>query len=130
MEASKQKLKTRKVRVLDASGSALAAHVCRLCSGSCAAPGRWPADDAAPIFALPPYPPHPHHPSCPVQSAAKRYKVTASGKVMVRQPGKQHLNEKMDKATKNAKGNMHRVSKAEIHNVKQCLPNAKIGGCK
>lgn len=30
-----------------------------------------------------------------VQAAAKRYKVTGSGKVMRRKPGKQHINEKM-----------------------------------
>ncbi len=29
-----------------------------------------------------------------VQSAVKRYKVTGGGKVMVRKPGKQHINEK------------------------------------
>jgi hypothetical protein len=34
------------------------------------------------------------------QSAAKRYKVTGSGKVMVRRAGKQHLNEKQSRKTK------------------------------
>lgn len=38
---------------------------------------------------------------CP-QSAKKRYKVTGSGKVMVRRSGKQHLNEKLLKAKKKA----------------------------
>lgn len=35
-----------------------------------------------------------------LQSAAKRYKVTGSGKVMVRRAGKQHLNEKQSRKTK------------------------------
>lgn len=30
-----------------------------------------------------------------MQAAAKRYKITGSGKVMRRKPGKQHINEKM-----------------------------------
>lgn len=34
------------------------------------------------------------------QSAAKRYKITGSGKVMVRRAGKQHLNEKQSRKTK------------------------------
>jgi hypothetical protein len=34
------------------------------------------------------------------QSAAKRYKLTGSGKVMVRRAGKQHLNEKQSRKTK------------------------------
>lgn len=39
-----------------------------------------------------------------LQAAAKRYKVTGSGKVMVRRSGKQHLNEKMSKAKKKCLG--------------------------
>ena len=39
--------------------------------------------------------PSSHPPS--TQAAAKRYKVTGSGKVMVRRAGKQHLNEKMSR---------------------------------
>ena len=35
-----------------------------------------------------------------MQSAAKRYKLTGSGKVMVRRAGKQHLNEKQSRKTK------------------------------
>lgn len=35
-----------------------------------------------------------------VQAAAKRYRVTGSGKVMVRRAGKQHLNEKQSRKTK------------------------------
>ena len=33
-------------------------------------------------------------PAAVLQSAVKRYKVTGTGKVMVRKPGKQHINEK------------------------------------
>jgi large subunit ribosomal protein L35 len=40
------------------------------------------------------------HTSCRVQAAAKRYKITGSGKVMVRRAGKQHLNEKQSSKTK------------------------------
>ena len=38
--------------------------------------------------------PQPADRSLPLQAAVKRYKVTGSGKVMVRKPGKQHINEK------------------------------------
>lgn len=34
------------------------------------------------------------------QAAAKRFKVTGSGKLMARHSGKQHMNEKMDRDTK------------------------------
>ena len=59
-----------------------------------------------------PLPPRSSHTSVPptrrcrpaaprlLQSAAKRYKVTGSGKVMVRRAGKQHLNEKQSRKTK------------------------------
>jgi len=33
-------------------------------------------------------------PAAVAQAAVKRYKVTGTGKVMVRKPGKQHINEK------------------------------------
>ncbi len=49
------------------------------------------------LGSLPLCPPHLHPPP---QSAAKRYKVTGSGKVMVRRAGKQHLNEKQSRKTK------------------------------
>ena len=39
-----------------------------------------------------------------MQAAAKRFKITGSGKVLVRRSGKQHLNEKMNKAKKKALG--------------------------
>ena len=47
---------------------------------------------------LKPSPPQPSHHSR--QSAAKRYKVTGSGKVVVRRAGRQHLNEKQSSKTK------------------------------
>lgn len=70
-------------------------------------PGSPPAHPT--LLALPALPPPccaaPSHAprrfcAAPLQSAAKRYKVTGAGKVMVRRAGKQHLNEKQSRKTK------------------------------
>ena len=61
------------------------------------------------------------------QSAAKRYKVTASGKVMVRRAGKQHLNEKMNRAKKNKLSKENAVFAGDVRvNVRGCLPYKRI----
>lgn len=45
-----------------------------------------------------------------LQAAAKRFKVTAGGKVMMRHPGKQHINEKMSSKRLSKLGKEHAVS--------------------
>lgn len=54
-----------------------------------------------------------------MQSAAKRYKVTGSGKVMARRPGKQHLNEKMSKSNKKK---LSKENPLFVGDVRSCLP--------
>lgn len=65
------------------------------------------------------------------KAAAKRYKITGSGKVLVRRSGKQHLNEKMNKAKKKALGKMRQVSDSDLRKVVGCLPGKGLskGGC-
>lgn len=60
------------------------------------------------------------------KSAAKRFKITGSGKVMVRRSGKQHLNEKLLKAKKKALSKERQVSVSDLENIKGCLPYANI----
>ena len=60
------------------------------------------------------------------KAASKRIKVTATGKVMVRKAGKQHINEKMSSAKLNEKSKMARVPDRELPNVIKCLPYAGI----
>ena len=62
----------------------------------------------------------------PSQSAAKRYKVTGSGKVMARHSGKQHMNEKKNRNRKRRLSKAHAVSESDYNNVIGCLPYAKI----
>eukprot|EP00191_Tetraselmis_sp_GSL018_P009319 CAMPEP_0177616794 /NCGR_PEP_ID=MMETSP0419_2-20121207/24416_1 /TAXON_ID=582737 /ORGANISM="Tetraselmis sp., Strain GSL018" /LENGTH=166 /DNA_ID=CAMNT_0019115017 /DNA_START=2562 /DNA_END=3062 /DNA_ORIENTATION=+ len=61
------------------------------------------------------------------KAAAKRYKVTGSGKVMVRRPGKQHLNEKYSRNQKKALSRERALSRSVVkRNVIGALPYAKI----
>ncbi|KAI7846092.1 hypothetical protein COHA_000353 [Chlorella ohadii] len=60
------------------------------------------------------------------KSAAKRYKITGSGKVMVRRAGKQHLNEKQSRKTKRNLGKMITASETHKNLIRGCLPYAKI----
>ena len=60
------------------------------------------------------------------KAASKRIKVTATGKVLVRKAGKQHINEKMSSAKLNEKSKMARVPDRELPNVIKCLPYAGI----
>jgi large subunit ribosomal protein L35 len=62
----------------------------------------------------------------PLQSAAKRYKITAGGKVMVRRAGKQHLNEKQSRKTKRNLGKMIAASDTHKNLIRGCLPYANI----
>ena len=52
--------------------------------------------------------------------------MTATGKVLVRKAGKQHINEKMSSAKLNEKSKMARVPDRELPNVIKCLPYAGI----
>ncbi len=60
------------------------------------------------------------------QSAAKRFKITATGKVLSRRGGKQHLNEKKSAKTKHNLGRTVEVAVANLKNVIGCLPHAGI----
>ncbi|EFN55655.1 hypothetical protein CHLNCDRAFT_133856 [Chlorella variabilis] len=60
------------------------------------------------------------------KAAAKRYKVTGSGKVVVRRAGKQHLNEKQSAKTKRNLGKMVSASESHKNLIRKCLPYAGI----
>ena len=60
------------------------------------------------------------------QAAAKRYKVTGSGKVLVRKPGKQHINEKKSPKRLRRLGKMSQVSHSCLNNIIGCMPNHGI----
>lgn len=60
------------------------------------------------------------------KSAKKRYKITGSGKVMVRRAGKQHLNEKMNRAKNRQLSKPQQVDDSKLDLIKGCLPYAKI----
>ncbi|GAX79523.1 hypothetical protein CEUSTIGMA_g6964.t1 [Chlamydomonas eustigma] len=61
------------------------------------------------------------------KAAAKRFKVTGSGKVMARHAGKQHFNEKMTRDTIREKSKMFVIEGANLYNAIKCLPNHGIG---
>lgn len=70
-------------------------------------------------------------PACPcrlrcLQSAAKRYKVTGSGKVMARHSGKQHMNEKQTRQKKRDLSKSFVVSPSDIYKASRCLPYADL----
>merc|ERR1711933_96216 len=56
------------------------------------------------------------------KSASKRFKVTGTGKLIRRQCGKQHLNEKKSKSRKNRLSLYKKVAESDIVNVTKCLP--------
>uniref|UniRef100_A0A7S2TIV8 50S ribosomal protein L35 n=1 Tax=Lotharella oceanica TaxID=641309 RepID=A0A7S2TIV8_9EUKA len=60
------------------------------------------------------------------KAAAKRYKVTSTGKVFTKMAGKQHLNTKMSRKQQLALGKKRRVEAADIPNVQGCLPFVKV----
>merc|ERR1711906_6073 len=59
------------------------------------------------------------------KSAAKRYKVTASGKVLHRRPGKQHLNGHKTTERKTRLSGERQVGRAQIPLVKGLLPSSR-----
>ena len=61
-----------------------------------------------------------------LQAAAKRYRVTGSGKVMARHAGKQHMNEKQTRAKKRELSKEFVVDDADMYKVARCLPYAKL----
>jgi large subunit ribosomal protein L35 len=63
---------------------------------------------------------------CSSQAAAKRFKVTGSGKVTVRHAGKNHFQEKKSGKRKQKLSMKHVASDTQLDNIKGCLPYAKI----
>ena len=61
-----------------------------------------------------------------VQAASKRYKVTGTGKVLTRRPGKQHINEKKSPKRLKQLGRTKGVAHSDMIKVKKCLPYAGI----
>ncbi|GLC42766.1 hypothetical protein PLESTB_001415900 [Pleodorina starrii] len=61
------------------------------------------------------------------KAAAKRFKVTGSGKVMGRRSCKQHFNEKMTRDEIREHSKMFVLSPANLYNAVKCLPNHGIG---
>jgi len=60
------------------------------------------------------------------KAAAKRFRVTGSGKVMRRNPMKQHLLEKKSSGRKRQLSNAVVVNDADINNIIGMMPLAKI----
>mmetsp|Transcript_5498 Transcript_5498/g.12151 ORF Transcript_5498/g.12151 Transcript_5498/m.12151 type:complete len:122 (-) Transcript_5498:6894-7259(-) len=60
------------------------------------------------------------------KSAAKRYKVTASGKVLHRRPGKAHLNGPKTSERKSRLSIEATVGTSQLSLVRACLPYARI----
>merc|ERR1712151_652699 len=59
------------------------------------------------------------------KSVSKRFKITGTGKVIRRQCGKQHFNEKKNKNRKNSLSTYRLVAKSDLSNVTRCLPYIK-----
>eukprot|EP00879_Flechtneria_rotunda_P003054 GHRR01003274.1.p4 GENE.GHRR01003274.1~~GHRR01003274.1.p4 ORF type:complete len:107 (+),score=41.65 GHRR01003274.1:1123-1443(+) len=60
------------------------------------------------------------------KAAAKRIRVTGSGKLMARYSGKQHMNEKQTRAQKRELSKSFVLEKADIYKASRCLPYAAI----
>jgi len=56
------------------------------------------------------------------KAAAKRFKITGTGKVMVNSAGRRHLLEKKRKNGKRQKRKYAQVSPSDINKIKACLP--------
>ena len=56
------------------------------------------------------------------KAAAKRYKVTGSGKIMRESSGLRHLLEHKRKKRKQAKQGLTLVAKTELRKIKQMIP--------
>jgi large subunit ribosomal protein L35 len=60
------------------------------------------------------------------KSASKRYKVTPSGKVLHRRPGKAHLNGPKSSARKNRLSHVIELGKQQLSLVRTVLPYSKL----
>ncbi|KAL0047008.1 hypothetical protein WJX82_004034 [Trebouxia sp. C0006] len=60
------------------------------------------------------------------KAAAKRYKVTSTGKVILRHPGKQHINEKKSSKRLSHLGKAHLASDRDLPGIIGNLPYRKI----
>lgn len=60
------------------------------------------------------------------KAAAKRFKLTGSGKVRRYKRGKKHLNEHLSSKSVRSKRGSVGISKSDIDKVQQLLPNVKI----
>lgn len=60
------------------------------------------------------------------QAAAKRIRVTGSGKLMARHSGKQHMNEKQTRAQKRELSKSFVLEPADIYRASRCLPYANL----
>eukprot|EP00878_Enallax_costatus_P001109 GHUV01001246.1.p1 GENE.GHUV01001246.1~~GHUV01001246.1.p1 ORF type:complete len:110 (+),score=33.00 GHUV01001246.1:165-494(+) len=58
------------------------------------------------------------------KAAAKRIKVTGSGKFMARRSGKQHMNEKQTRAQKRELSKSFVLESADVYRAERCLPYA------
>ena len=83
-----------------------------------------------PLSSPPPAPSPPQHQPNKKnpQSAAKRIKVTGSGKLMARHSGKQHLNEKMSREQKRQLGQQFVVDAGNVPQMTKCLPYHGVNG--
>lgn len=60
------------------------------------------------------------------KAAAKRFKITGTGKVILRHPGKQHINEKKSSKRLAQLGKTHLASDTVLPGIKGNLPYKKI----
>lgn len=60
------------------------------------------------------------------KSAAKRYRVTGSGRVVVRHAGKNHFQEKKSSSRRQKLSGMHLASDTHLNLIRGCLPYAKV----
>merc|ERR1712093_378733 len=55
------------------------------------------------------------------KSVCKRFKITSNGKIIRRQSGKQHLNEKKSKNRKNRLSSYRCIAKCDMGNISRCM---------
>jgi large subunit ribosomal protein L35 len=60
------------------------------------------------------------------KAAAKRYKVTGTGKVMVRHAGRNHFQEKKGAKRRNQLSNKKAAPESHADRIKRCLPNSGV----
>eukprot|EP00877_Chromochloris_zofingiensis_P011202 jgi/Chrzof1/6335/Cz18g04200.t1 len=61
------------------------------------------------------------------KAAAKRFRVSGSGKLIARHSGKQHMNEKQTRAQKRELSKSFVLEKADVFNATKCLPYHGVG---